>query len=95
MRPNESKPRELTVFAVDILNGVDSNAGEGDAVAPHDPTASQGLQKYGELMRLRIVHVAALFIFAYVGVEVGLASAEYYEYSYPCAVDRSLLAHGL
>lgn len=42
--------------------------------AKSNQSASQGAQKYFELMRLRIVHIVALFIFVYVGTEVTLGA---------------------
>lgn len=34
------------------------------------PVQSEGWKKYGDLMKLPVVHLAAIFIFVYVGVEV-------------------------
>lgn len=46
-----------------------------------DDEKSQGVRKYRELMSQPLVHLAALFIFVYVGVEVRIYSLLDRDYS--------------
>lgn len=54
----------------DILRSISPEEKKGS----EDGSICEGAQKYLDLMRLKIVHIVALFIFVYSGVEVTLGA---------------------